>query len=134
MIELRPFANTIVSIFLFVLVLTMVGTGTVAADSHDEWEEPEGGIICGDSAGAETAQNILRSVIAIFMIFGLVFGIMLYAASKFEETLADGVLGGLDGMDSFFSAVKLMFLVFFVGLIAEPLFGIRVSCIIPNFF
>lgn len=124
----------VLSFFLLLLVLTVIGTGTVAADSHEEWEEPEGGIICGNSEGAETAQNILRSVIAIFMIFGLVFGILLFAASKFEETLAEGVLGGLDGMDSFFSAVKLMFLVFFVGLIAEPLFGIRVSCIIPDFF
>lgn len=120
----------IVSIFLLLFL-----TAPVAADSH--LENNEDALICGSGDAAESTQQVFQFILGIFMVFGFLFAILLWAGEQFENSIGGSggeyeALGGLDGTEAVKKAFILPFIIYFFDLISEPLFGIDITCIVPT--
>lgn len=141
--SLAPYLKKATVLFLLITVsILIVSTPALAAEANgsetttDNGESDTIGFICeGENAGASGPQLIFQYVIGFFMMMGLLFGMVFWAAERVEIAALGGsteFLGGIDGKNAIKKGFMLPIIVYFFDFISEPLFGINISCIVPN--
>lgn len=110
------------------------------ADNHNEggdtsdWNT-EKNLICGDTDAANDTQVVFQYIIGIFMIMGFVFGILMFAAEQFENSIMGEdtkILGDVKGKQALRKGVMLPIIVYFFEFISKPVFGLDISCVVPT--
>lgn len=128
MLEYTDSKRRVFSVLAVVFLVLTAMTGSVAAD--------DGGIICsGNSEEKTAAEQIFTYVIGLFMIMGFALGVVMWSAERFEASIfgdAVEVFGGVAGKEALKNAILIPIIVWFFDLIAEPAFGINISCIVPS--
>lgn len=130
-----PSRQAVITLLACVFLLFSLTTPVMAQDGDTSDWNTESSLICGDTDAANDTQVVFQYIIGIFMIMGFVFGILMYAASKFEDSVMGeehDILGDIDGNNALRKAVMLPIVVYFFDFISGPVFGLDISCIVPS--
>lgn len=130
--------KALVSLLAVAFLLFSMTAPVMAQDNGDgdtsDWNT-DASLICGDTDAASDTQVVFQYIIAIFMIMGFVFGLLMFAAEQFENSVLGeeyDILGDVQGKQAVQKGIMLPLLVYFFEFISEPVFGINISCIVPS--
>lgn len=99
----------------------------------NQWSTDRKNIICGGGEGSEAAQLVIRFLFGVLAITGIVFAMIIYAAQKFGTIIGSDQFSDYDGVESFYKVIRMILVMYALSVVAVPLFGIDISCLMPAF-